>query len=75
MKRKILAALLASTMVLSLVGCGGGSGDTPAAPAADSYGGSSRSGGSSCGRCRGTRSRCGSRRRRDIDRMVLGSGI
>ena len=36
MKRKILAALLASTMVLSLVGCGGGSAETPAAPAADS---------------------------------------
>ena len=30
MKRKILAALLASTMVLSLAGCGGGS-DAPAA--------------------------------------------
>ena len=36
MKRKILAALLASTMVLSLVGCGGGSAEAPAAPAADS---------------------------------------
>lgn len=36
MKRKILAALLTSTMVLSLVGCGGGSAETPAAPAADS---------------------------------------
>lgn len=31
MKRKILAALLASTMVLSLAGCGGGSAETPAA--------------------------------------------
>lgn len=37
MKRKILAALLASTMVLSLVGCGGGSAAPAAeAPAADS---------------------------------------
>ena len=35
MKRKILAALLTSAMVLSLAGCGGGSAETPAAPAAD----------------------------------------
>lgn len=36
MKRKILAALLASTMVLSLVGCGSGSdGADSAAPAQD----------------------------------------
>ena len=39
MKRKILAALLASTMILSLVGCGGNGGsastDNAAAPAAD----------------------------------------
>ena len=32
MKRKILAALLASVMVLGVVGCGGNNGDTPDEP-------------------------------------------
>ncbi len=39
MKRKVISMLLCATMAVSMVGCGGGSGDAPASTPAESEGG------------------------------------
>ncbi len=36
MKRKVISMLLCATMAVSMVGCGGGSGDAPASTPAES---------------------------------------
>ena len=44
MKRKVISMLLCATMAVSMVGCGGGSGDAPASTPAESEGGVESSG-------------------------------